>query len=69
MGWCAGSEIAEDVWKLVRQHIPFTERREIARRIIDRFEQEDADTMDEAETLTADAAEPNIVKDEFFDRY
>lgn len=69
MGWCGGSGIAEDVWRLVREHIPFNDRQRIASEIIEIFEHEDADTMDEAETLMADSKEIPIVDDQFFDTY
>ena len=55
MGWSGGSAIAEDVWKLVRGYVPESQRQEIALAIIDRFESEDCDTMDEAEQLQEDA--------------
>lgn len=72
MGWCGGAAIANDVWAMVREYIPVARRREIARKIIDRFEDEDADTMDEAEQLMKDADltdREEIVEDEWFDRY
>lgn len=55
MGWAGGSQIAGDVWKLVRFYIPRKERERIANQIVDIFEQHDCDTMDEAEQLMADA--------------
>ena len=66
MGWAGGSAIAEDVWLLVRDYVPVTKRKAVALKVIDRFEDDDTDTMDEAETLTADAER---YEDEFFDRY
>lgn len=55
MGWASGSEIAEDIWKLVRVHIPRKERKDIANQIIEIFEDKDCDTMEEAELLSKDA--------------
>ena len=55
MGWCSGSEIAQDVWALVRKFIPDKKREKIARKLIDIFEDRDADTMDEAVQLCKDA--------------
>ena len=55
MGWNTGSAIAEDVWTLVRKFIPSEVRPDIARKVIDRFEDADCDTMNEAEQLTRDA--------------
>ena len=44
MGWCGGAQIAEDVWSLIRPHIPAEKRRTVAGKIVDIFEDEDADT-------------------------
>jgi len=55
MGWARGSELAEVVWNLVRDYIPVDRRPKIARRFIDHFEDMDCDTIDECETLCADA--------------
>lgn len=52
MGWGSGSELAENVWRTVRNFIPTKRRKEIASRIIDLFENEDCDTMDEAIDLS-----------------
>ena len=58
MGWSGGSLIAERVWQLVQVYVPGDCRERIAREIIDIFEDEDADTMEEARTLWADANMP-----------
>ena len=58
MGWASGSELAEDVWTIVRALIPMEERRETAVSIVRAFENHDCDTLDEAETLVADADLP-----------
>jgi hypothetical protein len=55
MGWCGGVSIAESVCSLVREHIPTEERQKIASKIVEIFEDEDADTMDEADQLMKDA--------------
>lgn len=56
MGWAGGSELAERLWLLVREHIESDDdRRKIALEFIDAFEDEDCDTIDEAENLCADA--------------
>lgn len=55
MGWASGSELAEDVWTLMRQYVPGKKRQRIARKLIDIFEDRDADTMYEAEQLWKDA--------------
>ena len=56
MGWTNGSEIAEDLWRTFRQFVPEAKRPALAREIIERFEAEDCDTMDEATMLQEDAA-------------
>ena len=58
MGWASGSELAEDVWDVVRPFIPMEERKKVARSIVQAFENRDCDTLDEAETLIADAGLP-----------
>jgi hypothetical protein len=55
MGWGRGSQLAEEVWDIVRHHIPFHSRKHLAGMIIDAFEEYDADTMDEAEQLWKDS--------------
>lgn len=57
MGWCGGASIAEEVWLLVREFVPTKDRKNIAQEIINIFRDRDADTMDEAEQLMADAEE------------
>jgi hypothetical protein len=55
MGWAGGSEIAEDVWIVVRKHIPLQYRKDVARKLIDIFEDADCDTIEECKLLLADA--------------
>lgn len=56
MGWAGGSYLAEKIWLLVRHFIPEGDQRTlVARQVIDEFENEDCDTIDEAETLCQDA--------------
>ena len=56
MGWASGSELAEQVWSLVRDYIPEGNQRAlVARQVIDEFEGYDCDTIDEAEPLCKDA--------------
>ena len=57
MGWAGGAAIAEDLWKTFRNFVPEVRRRDLAKFIIERFEEEDADTMYEAETLMTDAGD------------
>lgn len=51
MGWASGSGLAQEVWDSVKAYIPKRKKAEVAREIIAAFEQEDADTMQEAEEL------------------
>jgi hypothetical protein len=55
MGWASGSELAEDIWTLVRKYIPKRVRKRVARKLIDLFENRDCDTIDECEQLCQDA--------------
>jgi len=45
MGWSSGEELFTDVWSIVRVHIPREERQKLCRKIIDLFEDHDADTI------------------------
>lgn len=47
MGWASGSSIAESVWDAVKKHIPKSDQKAVAERIVDIFENEDCDTMHE----------------------
>jgi len=59
MGWASGSGLAEGVWKCVRRYVPKENRPTVAKAIVDLFEGEDCDTMDEATTLMRDAGYDN----------
>lgn len=63
MGWAAGSEIAEEVWGIVREYIPAHKRRIIAKDIIEIFEDEDADAWDGTSLIEEDA-DHNVFEDE-----
>jgi len=55
MGWGSGARLADELWSAIREDIPPVGRQRVALKIIDHFEGNDCDTMDEAETLMADA--------------
>jgi len=55
MGWASGSSLAENLWDLVREHIPEKKRTKVAQAFIDEFESMDCDTIMECETLCLDA--------------
>lgn len=55
MGWGSGSELAEEVWSIVKPYIPPAERRQVAKDIVSAFEDQDCDTLQEAEELWQDA--------------
>lgn len=46
MGWCSGSYIAEDIWRIVEKFIPEELKKQVAMKITDRFCDEDADDWD-----------------------
>lgn len=43
MGWSAGSWLAIDIWKLVKSYIQEDQKQKIAKAIINKFKEEDAD--------------------------
>lgn len=51
MGWASGSELAEDLWNTIERYIPTQQKKRVATKIIDLFEMQDCDTIDEAEKL------------------
>lgn len=51
MGWGSGSYLARQVWDSVKEHIPKKYKAKVAREIIRSFENEDCDTIQEAEEL------------------
>lgn len=55
MGWASGSGLAEDIWGLVREHIPKSKRSTIAKEFIEEFQDRDCDTIHECEQLCEDA--------------
>lgn len=55
MGWASGSMLAEKVWKLFRKYVSEEERTIVAKQLIKAFQQEDWDTVEEAECLATDA--------------
>lgn len=55
MGWSGGSELAFNIWKLVRPMTTSANRKKTAKKIVDLFENEDCDTMYECEELMKDA--------------
>lgn len=47
--------MATKIWSLVREFVPARKRKRIAKELVDIFEQQDCDTMYEAEQLMKDA--------------
>jgi hypothetical protein len=64
MGWASGSQLAEDVWRVVRPLISVKKRKKAAASIISLFEDHDCDTLYEAEELVADSGLPEYVQEE-----
>jgi hypothetical protein len=58
MGWASGSQLAEDVWSVVRPLISPKKRKKAAASIIELFEGHDCDTLYEAELLVKDSDLP-----------
>ncbi len=59
MGWSGGSEMAEDIWNMFRKYVPEKSRKRCAKKLVDIFETQDCDTMDEAARLMKDAGLEN----------
>jgi hypothetical protein len=64
MGWASGSELAEDVWNVVRPLIPGNKRKNAAASIVELFEYCDCDTLYEAEQLVADSGLPGYARED-----
>ena len=47
MGWAGGSRLLSDVWHAVKKHIPKEKRVNVCKALIEAFEAEDCDTIDE----------------------
>ena len=47
MGWASGSSLADDIWEVVKFHIPANKRKKVAKELIKMFEDRDCDTMQE----------------------
>jgi hypothetical protein len=43
MGWCSGSELAEEVWDKIQDFIPKVKRKKVARELVELFNNHDAD--------------------------
>jgi hypothetical protein len=43
MGWASGSYLCDDVWTLVKRYIPEDKRKRLAGKLIDIFDDHDAD--------------------------
>ncbi len=55
MGWASGSGLAEEVWELVRKHVPKSRRKKIANEVYELFCAQDADDWDYDDDLLKDA--------------
>lgn len=49
MGWASGSSLLDAVAKIVMPHIPAKKRAKVAGKLIDEFEGEDCDTINECD--------------------
>jgi len=47
MGWCSGSELAENIFTKVESYLPKDKRKEVAQLIYDEFCNMDADCWDD----------------------
>lgn len=69
MGWASGSAIAEAVWDIVSPFIPVKHHEKVAKELVTLFENEDCDTMYEAEELmlAAGLIDEDDLEDDFDD--
>jgi hypothetical protein len=65
MGWASGSELAENLWDLVREFVPEDRRKKIAKKFIDEFESMDCDTICECTKLCKDAGRKSWDDEDF----
>lgn len=49
MGWCSGSEIAQELWEEIKDELTAKQKKIIKAKIIKVFENNDCDTMEEIE--------------------
>lgn len=56
MGWCSGAEVADDVWEVVKEHIPKEKRQKVAKALVDVFESHDCDCMEDTKVGNASGA-------------
>lgn len=49
MGWASGSSIADSVWDAIKKYIPKDKKLEVAKDIVEIFENQDCDTMHETQ--------------------
>ena len=63
MGWASGSELAENLWAIVKKHIPKNKHKVVAEALIQEFENADCDTMHETSLWVA-ACRPNEWEEE-----
>lgn len=61
MGWSGGSGLLGDCWKQVRKFVPEKDRTKLLAKLIELFENEDCDTMDEIENLFPEAKKALIL--------
>lgn len=58
MGWASGSGLAESIWLDIRDYIPDAKKKEVAKQIIDYFQDHDADDWDQEDQIVIDAGYP-----------
>lgn len=47
MGWCSGSQLANEVWDEVKAFIPDEKQKDVAKEIVDIFSNHDADCWED----------------------
>ena len=49
MGWCSGGELLNEVWSIIREHLPKEKKCELSLKLIDAFEDMDCDVIEETD--------------------
>ena len=55
MGWCSGSELAEEVWVLVKKYIDPKDYKHVSHCMLSLFENHDADAFDNEMEIIKDS--------------
>lgn len=69
MGWASGSRLADDIWDIVKDHLPEKKKKKLAKKIIEVFENMDCDTIMETDMFFDAFPESQTWTDEEWDQF